>query len=250
MFTKDFFHYLIKLNEFDTNHDCFNFTNSSFEIQNNFPSLTTDYRFHLIKQHKTYAFTIIDSYDEWLCVVPDNPGNEMPGLNYAIKSDRLLIGWKFNTYNNEIIISSIKPCYFYSIRRFSLPNEQYLIQMAPFACDSGFVANSTERIIIKDFQNFCFDNDEHQEISLRKEPCNDPVQFDIIYGLNVGGKFYLFSNTYVYSFDETVLSDSNDIQQKSVMFKNQTYSSFFKCEVITTIPPVTIEPHNNCKRKF
>ncbi|OTF75877.1 hypothetical protein BLA29_003849 [Euroglyphus maynei] len=232
------------------NNDHLYLNNLPTNIEKKFPKLTSDLRFYLIKDRISNLFTVIDSEDEWFCMAVWSYEVDISGLNYGIKTQHLIPGWKFNYESNEIFISTNKPCHFYSIRRQPLWNQRFVIQIATYKCNGETVAQSTDRIRIEDFQSICFDDKERQKIFIANETCSNPVDLHIIKGINVNGKFYLFtSDSYIYSFDEILLTKSDDKQRNSfsVMMRNQTYESFFQCKGMPIEPTTPDSNSRECK---
>lgn len=192
-------------------------------LSKKYPELSKNDHFNRIRYEISHAFIDVDSDGSWLCFITSFSAREN-GINYNLEKSTISEGWKFNFVHKEVLISTKKPCNFYSIRRY---NGQF--QIGTFECSDSTIAQSRSINQRKSYRSVCFSDHSNDKIFFNPEEsdCKIPVHWPILKGFVASEKFFLFGKDYIYVFDENVYHQSSP--EKSYPIKSQSYDSFFTC---------------------
>ncbi|KAH9511193.1 hypothetical protein DERF_009663 [Dermatophagoides farinae] len=210
LITNDLYVYDLPIKTMDTNIDVLNFYIKSDTMAEKYPILYRNETFQkLMKQNQIYnSFIMTDANSEWICMTTKQTESIVNGINYDLKHSHVYDGWTIIKGNVEI---------------------------ADMLCEEVNYVNRQhdDMLRVSPFLKLCYDKTDREKIISEKFQCQsgNPVQWPILKGFLVGGKFYLFGEHFIYIITENVFVHRNHPYPVTKI----DYNSFFNC-------PGTIQP--------
>lgn len=234
LITKDLFVYDVAADSMDSALDKLYLRSKPMPLEEKYP---TFYSHQLFKQAKDVIFNawvISDMEGDWICItVRVSTGRD--GVNYNIKLNEVVLGWKYFENPEEVLLSTQQPCKFYSVRH----NDGGL-KIQIYGCFGNSIRKKNAIGPLQhEFFKICFDQSKTKIMIDRSCGSGTPVQWPVLNGFVSGEKFYLFSDRSIYVFPESAYNQRG----QPVEFKQRSYDSFFNCPGI--IIPSTLS--KSCK---
>ncbi|XP_046914160.2 uncharacterized protein LOC124494920 [Dermatophagoides farinae] len=231
LITNDLYVYDLPIKTMDTNIDVLNFYIKSDTMAEKYPILYRNETFQkLMKQNQIYnSFIMTDANSEWICMTTKQTESIVNGINYDLKHSHVYDGWTISIEKDVVIISTIEKCKFYAIK------VKGNVEIADMLCEEVNYVNRQhdDMLRVSPFLKLCYDKTDSEKIISEKFQCQsgNPVQWPILKGFLVGGKFYLFGEHFIYIITENVFVHRNHPYPVTKI----DYNSFFNC-------PGTIQP--------
>ncbi|XP_075677751.1 uncharacterized protein LOC142645440 [Dermatophagoides pteronyssinus] len=213
----DYYVYDVPINSLDLVHDKLHLPTKPTPIRDKYPILFNSQGFRLILSaiSNPNAFIINDGKNDWVFF-----SWKRLKVHYNIDTSEVFTKLDRSDEKNEVFVSSDMPRHYYSLVKV---NNNLFMSIDRYDEDDGDFSNmSTEGAKY----SIC-SNPQNTRIRMEKGKCRSgiPVQWPVLKGFASDGKFYLFSQKYIFILDEDVYNN----QGEEYPVQKISFDSFFNC---------------------
>nr|XP_027203933.1 uncharacterized protein LOC113797706 [Dermatophagoides pteronyssinus] len=218
LITKNYYVYDVPINSLDLVHDKLHLPTKPTPIRDKYPILFNSQGFRLILSARLNldAYIINDGKNDWVFF------GERLKVHYNIDTSEVFTKLVPYDKKNKVFVSSDMPRHYYSLVRV---NNNLFMSIDRYDDDSDFSNMST--IQTEGAKYSICSNPQNTRIRMEKGKCRSgiPVQWPVLKGFASDGKFYLFSQKYIFILDEDVYNN----QGEEYPVQKISFDSFFNC---------------------